>query len=77
VADQSGDAAAQQQALAAADRAVELAPYEAAAYAARGYMRLRRTWDWSGAEADFDKALTLGKPDGGPGSIRAVTSQAG
>jgi tetratricopeptide (TPR) repeat protein len=59
VADHSGDAAGQQQALAAADKAVELAPDEADAYAARGYMRLRRTWDWSGAEADFEKALTL------------------
>ena len=59
VADPSGDAAGQQQALAAADKAVELAPDEADAYAARGYMRLRRTWDWSGAQADFEKALTL------------------
>ena len=59
VADQTGDAEKQQQALAAADKAVELAPEEADAYAARGYMRLRRTWDWSGAEADFEKALTL------------------
>jgi len=59
VADQTDDAAGQQQALVAADKAVELAPNEADAYAARGYMRLRRTWDWSGAEADFEKALTL------------------
>lgn len=59
VADQTNDAAGQQRALAAADKAVELAPDAADAYAARGYMRLRRTWDWSGAEADFDKALTL------------------
>jgi len=58
VADPSGDAAGQQRALAAADKAVELAPDEADAYAARGYMRLRRTWDWSGAQADFEKALT-------------------
>jgi serine/threonine protein kinase/TolB-like protein len=59
VADPSGDAAGQQRAMAAADKAVELAPDEADAYAARGYMRLRHTWDWSGAEADFEKALTL------------------
>jgi len=63
VADWIGDAAGQQQALAAADKAVELAPDEATAYAARGYMRLRRTWDWSGAEADFEKALTLNATD--------------
>jgi serine/threonine protein kinase/TolB-like protein len=59
VADPGGDAVGQQQALAAAYKAVELAPDEADAYAARGYMRLRRTWDWSGAQADFEKALTL------------------
>jgi serine/threonine protein kinase/TolB-like protein len=59
VADPSGDAAGQQQGLAAADKAVELAPDYAEAYATRGYMRLRRTWDWSGAQADFEKARTL------------------
>jgi serine/threonine protein kinase/TolB-like protein/Tfp pilus assembly protein PilF len=59
VADPSGDAAGQQRALAAADKAVELAPDDADAYATRGYMRLRRTWDWSGAQADFEKARTL------------------
>src|SRR5580658_510153 len=59
VADPSGDAAGQQRALAAADKAVELAPDDADAYAVRGYMRLRRTWDWSGAQADFEKARTL------------------
>ncbi len=58
VADPSGDAAGQQQALAAADKAVELAPDDADAYATRGYMRLRRTWDWRGAQADLEKALT-------------------
>ena len=63
VADHTGEAAEQQRALAAADRAVELAPDEAGVYAARGYMRLRRTWDWSGAEADFNKALALNAAD--------------
>src|SRR5262249_27998126 len=58
-ADHSADAAEQQEALAAANKAVELAPDEADAFATRGYMRLRRTWDWSGAQADFEKALTL------------------
>jgi serine/threonine protein kinase/TolB-like protein/cytochrome c-type biogenesis protein CcmH/NrfG len=58
VADPSGDAAGQQRALAAADKVVELAPDEADAFAVRGYMRLRRTWDWSGARADFEKAMT-------------------
>jgi serine/threonine protein kinase/Tfp pilus assembly protein PilF len=63
VADPSGDAAGQQRALAAADKAVELAPEEADAYAARAYMRLRRTWDWNGAQADFEKALTYDSTD--------------
>jgi serine/threonine protein kinase/Tfp pilus assembly protein PilF len=57
-ADQIGDEAGQQQALAAADKAVELAPEEADAYAARGYLRVRR-WDWTGAHADFEKALSF------------------
>lgn len=64
VADQTGDAAEQRQALAAADKAVELAPEEAAAYATRGYMRVRRTWDWSGAQADFEKGLALDPSNG-------------
>lgn len=63
VADSSGDAAGQQRALAAADKAVELAPDEPDAYAARSYMRLRRTWDWSGAQADLEKALTYDSTD--------------
>jgi serine/threonine-protein kinase len=58
-ADTGDEAAAQQRALAAADKAVELAPDQAAPYATRGYMRVRRTWDWHGAEADFEKALAL------------------
>jgi serine/threonine protein kinase/Tfp pilus assembly protein PilF len=63
VADQTGDAAGQRQAMAAADEAVELAPDEAASYGTRGYMRLRRTWDWSGAQSDFEKALTVDAGD--------------
>jgi serine/threonine protein kinase/Tfp pilus assembly protein PilF len=59
VADQDeDDAAGQQRALAAADKAVELAPDEAEPYGTRGYLRTRR-WNWIGAEADFDKALAL------------------
>ena len=58
VADQDEDAAGQQRSLAAADKAVELAPDEAEPYGTRGYLRTRR-WDWMGAEADFDKALAL------------------
>ena len=70
VADSTGDAAGQQQALAAADKAVELAPDDADAYATRGYMRLRRTWDWSGAQADLEKALTSIRPTAAAVAIR-------
>jgi len=68
VADQDTDAAAQHRAMAAADKAVELAPDEAEPYGTRGYMRVRRTWDWHGAEADFKKALAL---DAGNSDIQA------
>jgi serine/threonine protein kinase/TolB-like protein/Tfp pilus assembly protein PilF len=62
IADQTEDEAGQQQALASADKAVELAPDEADVYATRGYLRDRR-WDWSGSQADFEKALSLGPAD--------------
>jgi TolB-like protein/DNA-binding winged helix-turn-helix (wHTH) protein len=62
-ADQTGDTAEQEAAMAAAEKAVALAPGEAGGYAVRGYMRLRRTWDWSGAKSDFEKALTLDADD--------------
>jgi serine/threonine-protein kinase len=58
VANEDEDATGQQRALAAADKAVELAPDEAEPYGTRGFLRGRR-WDWIGAEADFDKALAL------------------
>jgi serine/threonine protein kinase/tetratricopeptide (TPR) repeat protein len=59
VADGDGNAAGHERALAAANKAVELAPDEAEPYGTRGYMRVRRTWDWKGAKADFEKALAL------------------
>jgi TolB-like protein/tetratricopeptide (TPR) repeat protein len=48
-----------QQALAAADKAIELAPDEADGYTARGYLRYRVNWDWTGAQADLERALAL------------------
>jgi adenylate cyclase len=62
-ADQTGNAAEQEAAMAAAEKAVALAPDVASGYAVRGYMRLRRTWDWTGAESDFERALTLDADD--------------
>jgi len=46
-------------AFAAANSAVELAPGLAEAYSARGYVRLRVRWDWTGAAADLNRAIQL------------------
>ena len=59
IADATGDDAGNRRALAAAERAVVLAPDLAAGYAVRGYMRYSYAWDWGGAQADFEKALAL------------------
>jgi len=59
IADQTGDATAYQPALAAADRAVALAPQAADGYTARAFLRSHLTQDWTGAQADLAKALTL------------------
>ena len=58
VADESGTTTARiGPALAAADRAITLAPDQADGYSARGYLRYAYAWDWSGAQSDFHKAL--------------------
>jgi adenylate cyclase len=59
LADSTGDAAGQRQAMADAERAVTLAPQEADGYASRGVLRMNGSWDWNGAEADLEKALAL------------------
>jgi TolB-like protein/tetratricopeptide (TPR) repeat protein len=48
-----------QRGLAAADKAIALAPGLADGYTARGWMRSNFTWDWAGAQADFEKALAI------------------
>jgi TolB-like protein/Tfp pilus assembly protein PilF len=53
------NAAARQRAQAAMDKSIALAPDLADGYAARGWLRSSLTWDWSGADADFAKALAL------------------
>jgi TolB-like protein/Tfp pilus assembly protein PilF len=63
LADQTGDAAGLQRAQAAADKAVELGPEDAAGYAARGFIRNNIAWDWVGAQADLEKALALDPSD--------------
>jgi serine/threonine-protein kinase len=59
VADQTGDTAGYRRAEQAADRAVELGPEDASSYAARGFIRYAMRWDWTGAQADFEKAIAL------------------
>jgi tetratricopeptide (TPR) repeat protein len=41
------------------DKAIALAPMDANVYAARSYIRAYVLWDWSGAQADIEKALVL------------------
>jgi TolB-like protein/Tfp pilus assembly protein PilF len=53
------------QILAAADDAVRLAPRLSEAYSARGYVRFRIRWDWSGASADLARAVRLDAHDSG------------
>ena len=50
-------------ARAAAEKAVALAPDLPEAYAVRGFLRLNQGWNWQGAEADFQRALSLGSGD--------------
>lgn len=45
------------QAKAAAQKAIELDDSIGEAYASRGWSKYTYDWDWSGAEADFQKAI--------------------
>jgi tetratricopeptide (TPR) repeat protein len=54
----------QERALHAANQAVELDPELPEAYAARGAIRAMVFWDWSAAQADFERALALQPRDG-------------
>jgi TolB-like protein/Flp pilus assembly protein TadD len=60
IGDDTGEAAPMTRAEAAADRAIELAPEDAAGYHARSFLRTLRTWNWAGARADAEQAITLG-----------------
>lgn len=48
-----------EQAIAAAEKAVALAPELGEAYSARSHVRWLLQWDWSGAQADIELALKL------------------
>ncbi len=52
-----------QKALSAVNRALSLDPELAEGYAARGYLRFTINWDWTGAQADFERALSLNPGD--------------
>jgi TolB-like protein/tetratricopeptide (TPR) repeat protein len=56
-----------EEALAAAEKAVSLAPHYALAYLARGLIREGFRWDWEGARSDYERAIELN-----PGSSRAL-----
>jgi len=68
VADDENDAGGLLRAQAAADKAIELAPNDAAGYFARSFIRTLRTWDWVGAQADIERAIALD-----PGSAEGHT----
>jgi TolB-like protein/Flp pilus assembly protein TadD len=59
----TGEAAGAQRSLAAAEHAIALAPDSPDGYWARGNLRFSREFDWTGAEADFNKALELDPND--------------
>jgi tetratricopeptide (TPR) repeat protein len=61
--DRTAADAAEQRAMAAAERAVALDPQLGDALAARGYLRTR-AWQWDGALADVRKAMALDPSDG-------------
>jgi TolB-like protein/Tfp pilus assembly protein PilF len=75
VADSAPNAAAvaqgQRHAIELAERAVALDPELTEAYVARGFIRGSLQWDWSGANADFERALVLS-----PESAEAMLEQA-
>jgi TolB-like protein/tetratricopeptide (TPR) repeat protein len=58
---------AREEAMAAAEQAVTLAPELADGYAARGFLHACLELDWSGARADFERAVAL---DPGNAEIR-------
>jgi TolB-like protein/Tfp pilus assembly protein PilF len=62
-ADEIGETAGKERALAAAEKAIEVAPSEAIGYSTRGYLRDRVNWDWTGAQADMEKALAIDSAD--------------
>jgi TolB-like protein/Tfp pilus assembly protein PilF len=59
VADLMGDRGGLERAGHDVEKAIELAPNDPGGYLARSYIRQNWLWDWFGAQADIEKALTL------------------
>jgi TolB-like protein/Flp pilus assembly protein TadD len=59
LADDTGDAGGIERARHDVEKAILLAPNDAIGYATRSYIRSTWLWDWSGAQTDIEKALTL------------------
>jgi eukaryotic-like serine/threonine-protein kinase len=64
LADRTGDSGGVERATRDVDRAIALAPTDANGYSARSYLRTVWLWDWSGAQADIEQALSLGPRTG-------------
>jgi adenylate cyclase len=64
LADQTGDVGGVERAGRDVDTAIALAPNDANGYAQRSFIRDVWLWDWSGAQADIDKALSLDPRNG-------------
>lgn len=60
LADLTGDARGIERGEQDADAAIALAPADAIGYSARSYLRTTWLWDWSRAQVDIEKALSLG-----------------
>ena len=67
----SGESDLGQRALAAADRAIALAPEFGEGYRARAAIRRQILFDWAGAKADLERALALS-----PGDVGGTVSHA-
>jgi tetratricopeptide (TPR) repeat protein len=59
----TGNDVALHEAVQAADKAIELAPEQAGGYVVRGQLRYLVNWDWTGACADLEKALSYDPGD--------------
>jgi serine/threonine protein kinase len=60
---QSGNSDGNRAAMAAAEKAIALAPDQADGYTARALVRFTVNWDWAGAQADLEEARRLNPGD--------------